>query len=161
MSVVLGIDPGVSGALAILDGGRLAGVADMPTLAAEGKKGRRIVDGPSLLRLLRRFSSKHSGLACVLEEVRSMPRDGHVGAFSFGRGFGTIETALAACAIPYATVRPSVWKKRMGVTADKDQARAIASRLLPEGATLWPLVKHDGRAEAALIALYGERENVI
>lgn len=164
MKLLIGIDPGVSGALAVRStGGRLLGVRDMPTLQAEGKKGRRIIDGPALLRLLGELAKRYSaqGLAAVLEEVRSMPRDGHVGAFAFGRGFGTIETALAACAIPFAAVRPQVWKKALGVTADKDQARAIASRLMPEGAALWPLKKHDGRAEAALIALYGERAHVV
>jgi crossover junction endodeoxyribonuclease RuvC len=87
-----------------------------------------------------------------------MPRDGHVGAFAFGRGFGIIETALAAADLPFSCVRPQVWKKRLGVTADKDQARQRATQLLPRGASLWPLKKHDGRAEAALIALYGLKE---
>jgi hypothetical protein len=50
-----------------------------------------------------------------------------------------------------------VWKKALGVPADKDGARARASQLMPENAWLWPLVKHDGRAEAALIAYWGIR----
>jgi crossover junction endodeoxyribonuclease RuvC len=86
-----------------------------------------------------------------------MPRDGHVGAFSFGRSYGIIETALAAAQIPFRTVRPQVWKKAMGVLADKDQARQMATQLIPSGAEFWPLKKHDGRAEAALIAQYGRQ----
>lgn len=149
---VLGIDPGVNGALAALHDDDIY-VWDMPTLAAEGSKSRRIVDGPALIRLLRKLA--RPGLSAVLEEVRSMPRDGHVGAFAFGRSYGIIETALAAAGIPFRTVRPQVWKKSLGVLADKDQARQRATQLIPQGGKFWPLKKHDGRAEAALIAEYG------
>ncbi|MDP2619885.1 MAG: hypothetical protein Q8P46_06865 [Hyphomicrobiales bacterium] len=160
MIAVLGIDPGVSGALACVDEhGVVQAMYDMPVLQAEGARGRRIVDGPALIRLLRRervfFSA--CNFRAVLESVRSMPRDGHVGAFSFGRSFGTIETALAAVEVPFVPVRPQVWKKALSVPASKDGARAAASRLLPSGASMWPLKKHDGRAEAALIAYYGVR----
>jgi len=153
MSHIIGIDPGVNGAIAALRGSDIF-VWDMPTLAAEGGKSRRIVDGPALIRLLRKL--RLDGVVAYLEEVRSMPRDGHVGAFSFGRSFGITETALAAASIPFRTVRPQVWKKAMGVLADKDQARQRATQIIPTGASFWPLKKHDGRAEAALIAKYGE-----
>jgi crossover junction endodeoxyribonuclease RuvC len=161
LTAMLGVDPGVNGAIALLDDlGSVVEVRDMPTLAAEGVKGRRIVDGPALLGLLSALRTR-AGRAypceAVLEKVQSQPRDGHVGAFSFGRSFGTIETALAACAIPFRTVRPNVWKARLGVLADKDHARHIASQLLPSGAAFWPLKKHDGRAEAALLAYYGTK----
>ena len=158
--LIVGIDPGVSGAIALLDGRRVMSVIDMPVLAAEGAKSRRILDAARIVRLFRRLVATAGGkeITAVLEEVRSMPRDGHVGAFAFGRSYGVLETALAAAGMPYQTVRPAVWKRAMGVTADKDQARAMASRLLPSGSGLWPLKKHDGRAEAALLALYGSKE---
>lgn len=158
MIVILGIDPGVGGALACVDEQDIVRtVCDMPVLRAEGARGRRIVDGPALLRLLRELQVLYLGydFRAVLEAVRSMPRDGHVGAFSFGRSFGTIETALAAVEIPFTAVRPQVWKKALSVPANKDGARAVASRLMPSDAGRWPLKKHDGRAEAALIAYYG------
>lgn len=150
----LGIDPGVNGALALLDErGECRGVLDMPTLAAGGAKGRRILDGPALIRWLRKLPPGR--VRAWLEEVSSRPTDGHVAAFSFGRTYGVTETALTAAGIPYRTVRPQVWKKAMGVLADKDQARHRASQIIPSGAEHWPLKKHDGRAEAALIAEYG------
>jgi crossover junction endodeoxyribonuclease RuvC len=156
MNYTLGIDPGVNGALALLDdAGECRGVLDMPTLAAGGKKGRRILDGPALIRWLRKLPPGR--VTAMLEEVSSMPRDGHVAAFSFGRTYGTTETALAAAGIPYRTVRPAIWKKVMGVLADKDHARMKATQLIPSGAKHWPLKKHDGRAEAALIAQYGRQ----
>jgi crossover junction endodeoxyribonuclease RuvC len=130
-------------------------VEDLPTLAAEGAKSRRIIDGPPLIRRLRQLATKP--ITAMLEKVGAMPRDGAVGAFSFGRSYGKIETALEAAGIPFDTVRPPIWKKAMGVLADKDQARQRASQLIPSGAKYWPLKKHDGRAEAALIALYGRQ----
>lgn len=159
MTTFIGIDPGMSGALAIYspEAHGSVSVADMPVLAAGGKKGRRIVDVARLVSMLRRMAVRFPDAEVTLEEVRSMPRDGHVGAFAFGRCFGTIETAIVAAGLPYRMVPPQVWKRKLGVTADKDHARAIASRLLPGGASLWPLKKHDGRAEAALIAYYGAK----
>jgi crossover junction endodeoxyribonuclease RuvC len=159
---ILGIDPGISGALALVgEDGRLEGVMDMPVLAAEGAKGRRVVDGPALLRLLRKLVTQ-SPIRATLENVRSMPRDGHAGAFAFGRTFGKIETALEACGIPYVPVAPQVWKKKLGVPSGSnsqksDHVRAIASRLMPEGSALWTRKMDADRAEAALIAYYGSK----
>jgi crossover junction endodeoxyribonuclease RuvC len=64
---------------------------------------------------------------------------------------------LAALGVPMSFVAPATWKRALQVPAAKDGARARASQLLPAAAGHWPLVKHDGRAEAALIALYGLR----
>lgn len=151
---ILGIDPGVSGALVWLrDGASVLMVCDIPTFAAGGRKGRRIIDTRRLLELLNSFPAD----TAVLEEVSSMPRDGHVGAFSFGRAYGVIEMALTSARIPFHTVRPQVWKRKLGVTGDKDQSRLIATRLIPHGADQWPLKKDHHRADAALLAYYGER----
>jgi hypothetical protein len=57
--------------------------------------------------------------------------------------------------VPITIVHPRTWKRALGVPREKDGARARASQLLPAHAHLWPLKKHDGRAEAALIATYG------
>lgn len=118
-------------------------------VADTGVKSRRTVDAPSL----------HALIGClrfdriVLEEVASMPRDGAVGAFAFGRSFGKIEALIAAW--PHVYVKPAKWKGVLCVPADGDAARRIASRLMPGSSHLWPLKKHHGRAEAALIAYYG------
>src|SRR5690606_8170905 len=142
-ALILGIDPGVSGALALLnERGCVVGVADMPVLAA-GTKGRRLIDVPALIRLLQSVADRARGVRAVLEEVSAMPRDGAVGAFSFGRGFGSVETALAGSGIPVTMVRPQVWKRRLGVPAGSDSKKAdavrlIASRLMPSGAEFWP-----------------------
>jgi hypothetical protein len=82
--------------------------------------------------------------------------------FSFGYTFGAIDTALISAGIPTAKVTPSVWKKALGCTQDKNQALALASELMPAGATHWTpkrlvRTKEDciGVAEAAMIAYWG------
>jgi hypothetical protein len=71
---------------------------------------------------------------------------------------GWLAGVLASRSVPLTLVPPVRWKRALGVSKDKDGCRARASQLLPKAAHQWPLRKHDGRAEAALIALYGARE---
>lgn len=156
MSLILGIDPGVSGALALYDPeGGLLDVHDMPVSERRmsNKKVKRSVDPYELSRLIDCWS-KSLGLA-VIEQVGTRPGEGAVGAFSFGESFGVIRGVCCAHFIRVELVTPAVWKRAMGVKGDKDESRARASQLLPRSAGYWPLKKHDGRAEAALIAMHG------
>ncbi len=156
----LGIDPGVSGAWALLreDGGFVQ-VWDAPA---------NVQDMRDLIVVVLQEAVKESftgGLRAHIEEAQAMPPrakpgqpqrfQGAVSAFNYGRGFGHIEGALAMARIPMVLVRASSWKKAMGVTADKEQARAMARRLWPTA----PLErkKDHGRAEALLIAEWGRR----
>ena len=154
-NVILGIDPGLNGAMAFFDAdtGALT-LLDMPTLHA-GAGGKRVLDDDSLARTIdgRSGEIRHA----FIEQVGSRPGEGAVGAFSFGQGYGVLRGILAAGFVPRSYVRPARWKKAMGVPAQKDGARARASELLPAYAGLWVRVKDDGRAEAAMIALYGAR----
>lgn len=168
MTVICGIDPGLSGALAFYDTATGAvETIDMPTLAlSRSGKARREVDPHALAALLWR---RHCGHA-VVEHVTPMPSDGEpdstgrrrrqgsASGFAFGKGFGVIIGVLAAVSVPMTLVRAGRWKKALDVPAAKDGARSRASQLLPAGSDQWRLVKHDGRAEAALLALYGVRE---
>jgi len=77
--------------------------------------------------------------------------------FNFGRATGILEGLIIAQFWPLESVMRHHWKREMRCPKDKDGARARASQLLPKHAHNWPLKKHDGRAEAALIALYAER----
>jgi crossover junction endodeoxyribonuclease RuvC len=154
--IVCGIDPGLSGGVAFLDtaAGAVLDVADMPTLAlTRGGKNKREVDMHALARLI---AERRPGHAFV-EQVGAMPGQGVSSVFAFGKSFGIAMGVLAATGIPMTFVAPIAWKRALRVPAAKDGARARASQLLPAAAHLWPLVKHDGRAEAALIGIYGLR----
>lgn len=148
-TLICGADPGLNGAFAVIDLTRATlKVVDMPTFERNGK---RHVSAPEVGAILKN-AAPH---AVFLEFVHASPQMGVSSSFSFGRSSGVVHGACGALALPLTEVAPSIWKARMGVTADKKQTAAQASKLLPDCAQLWKLVKHADRAEAALIALYG------
>lgn len=149
--IIAGIDPGLSGAICMQCDGVFT-VYDMPILAlARGGKNKCEIDIHALARL---FLNNRVGHA-FLEQVGSMPGQGVSSVFAFGQAFGIIKGVLATAGVPFTMVPPVRWKKALQVPAAKDGARARASQLMPAAAHQWPLVKHDGRAEAALICFYG------
>lgn len=154
--IILGIDPGLSGALAIIEDGPQGGClcVDMPTLAlSRGGKARREIDAHQLATLIVNWMPTHA----FIEGMRAMPGQGVSSMFALGKGYGIILGVLAATSIPYTVVDARKWKNAFSLNKDKDAAKARASQLLPAAAHQWPLKKHDGRAEAALLALYGVR----
>lgn len=155
----VGIDPGLSGALAFLgmaeDGTiRTLQVRDMPIFTiTNNKHKRREIDTQSLAQAIRLWAPH----LVVVERVHSMPGQGVASSFTFGQGYGEIRGVTAALALPVEFVGPRVWKKALGVTSDKDTSRRAASMLFPRHAAYWSRKKDDGRAEAALLAWYGWR----
>jgi crossover junction endodeoxyribonuclease RuvC len=149
---ILGIDIGVSGALALITmSGELIEVADMPILR-DGPKNRATVNGPLLAELIYKWHAEEA----FVEYVAARPGEGAVGAFAFGRSRGVIEGVLAACGVPTKFITPASWKRTVGLTlASKDAARSEAIRRWPGHASLFARVKDDGRAEAALIGIAG------
>lgn len=158
MTYYIGIDPGLSGAVARYDpetNGLI--VHDVPTheLKRNGKT-KREVDLHSLARIMDDLT-KEPGGSILIEQVGSMPGQGVSSVFAFGKVYGILLGVSAATFVPLDTVTPAVWKKAMGVTASKDGARAKASAILPGWSNLWARVKDDGRAEASLLAVYAAR----
>lgn len=151
-TAILGIDPGLSGALALYDVDGSLEVIDIPTLQLK----KRVIDEYALARIVDDWSGRIREV--WLEQVGVRPGEGAVGAFAFGRGYGLIRGLCTASFLPIIDVTPASWKRAMNVSADKDAARAKASALFPRYSGCWPLKKHDGRAEAALIALHGMRQ---
>jgi len=156
--VYLGIDPGLSGALALyIPATDTLHVGDVPIHEIKrGKQTKREVDVHRLVAIFR-DCAVHRPIVWI-EQVGTMPGEGPVGAFTFGRTVGILTGVAIAMDLVLERVTPQVWKRGLNVLADKDAARARASALLPRHAHCWPLKKHDGRAEAALIALYGARQ---
>ncbi len=153
----LGVDPGLTGAIARLGPDGLE-VEDMPRLASDG----RLVDAQALFELPILYTAL-PGSHATIEAVHAMPRQGVASAFNFGRSVGRAEGVLACLFGPSLhAVTPQVWKFGVGLRAipgaalkdRKDASRALASRLFPDDAHRWKLAKHDGRAEAVLIAWY-------
>lgn len=162
---IIGIDPGLDGALArYWPGSNGLQVVDMPTVTiVKGTTKKRRVDEVALARIMDDWAPTSTDV--WLELVNAMPSipdaDGHrrsmgtQSSFVFGLRYGLIRGVCAANFLRIHDVTPGVWKKALGVRGDKNQSRARATVHFPEHAQHWPLVKHDGRAEAALIAVYG------
>jgi hypothetical protein len=146
MKCILGIDPGVSGAVSFYfpaEPSRVA-VFDVPVAGGE-------ISAPHLADLIRGYSPD----VAILEAVSAMPGNGAVSMFNFGRSYGDVRGVIGALKIPLHLVRPQVWKKHFKLDRDKDKSRLLATRLFPSCADHFKRKKDDGRAEAALIALYG------
>lgn len=151
--LVAGIDPGLDGAVAFL--GEELTVVDMPVLRlSRGGKQKRDLDAHGLAHLLRTTPIDHA----FVEAVGARPGQGVTSTFSLGRSVGIIIGVLATLDIPLTLVSPAAWKRSLTVPKAKDGARSRASQLLPKSAQLWARARDHGRAEAALLALYGLRQ---
>lgn len=161
MTAVIGIDPGLDGALAWLSGDILE-TFDVPTLEmSRNSKAKREVDHYALARILDELTGRTlTAPHVIIEQVGSMPGQGVSSVFSFGKTYGTLIGVCAGNYLPITFVAPQTWKKALHVPAAKDGARAVASATFPRHGDQWPLKKHDGRAEAALIASYGRQRFV-
>ena len=147
----IGIDVGLSGAIAILnDDLRLAAVYDMPVMAGTGK--RQQVNGAELARIIKSYLLVE--FVAYVERVSAMPKQGVSSMFSFGTSYGIVLGVLAALQIPVVLVTPQSWKKEAGIVGKhKDYCRTLIQQRYPSA----PLGrKRDiGRADAIAIALYG------
>lgn len=150
--LTVGVDPGLSGAIAFLeDDGQIAGVYDLPVVRDAklawihgGQLSSMIIDHKAFRRC-----------TAMVERVNSMPQQGIASAFQFGVGFGSVLSVLQALGVAIEFVRPTEWKKSYGLGGDnkaKHQALHKARLLYPDAEL--GLAKHDGRAEALLIARY-------
>ena len=161
--IYIGIDPGLSGAVGIIcDNPNMVlqvTVQDTPTVLVEGEKTRRKYLVPAMANILSGFKDSGEGVLAILENVHSMPKQGVASSFCFGEGKGMWEGILAAYQIPTELVSPQRWKKAIMADQGKEKsaARFKAMALFPSMAEHLKLVKHDGRAEALLMAEYGRR----
>lgn len=149
--LTLGVDPGLRGAFALLDpDGTLELVTDLPVIT----NGRLSwIDGASLRNMLLN-ALRERPCRAVVERVSAMPRQGIASAFTFGVGLGSILATLQTLRLPIELVTPAAWKLVLGLGKDK-RASLDRARLLFPSVGL-SLAKHDGRAEALLLAYYAQ-----
>jgi len=162
--IFIGIDPGLGGAVGVIDDtaefpeNNREQVFDTPTVIVEGEKSKHKYLVPAMVRILLPYAKRTDVLA-VLEHVHSMPKQGIASSFCFGEGKGMWEGILASLEISMELVSPQRWKKAIMADQGKEKsaARFKAMQLFPSMAEQLKLVKHDGRAEALLMAEYGRR----
>ena len=158
---VLGIDPGLHGAWAVVeyDGPftTLSCVYDTPTYQRATGKARYAIMEPALATMLKTLLPLDQA---HIEEPGSMPGQGVASMLAFGQAIGIARGMVTALGVPLSGHRPAQWKRVMKVPkANKDVARAMVCDLFPAHADTFRLKKHVDRAEAVLIALAGERIN--
>lgn len=157
MTAVIGVDPGKSGAIALVRAdGRLNQVIPMPTT---GKGKGSEIDQYTLTAILRTLQSIANDLCIVgIEEVHAMPKQGVSSSFDFGKSFGIALGAIAGSTMAVRRVRPAEWKKTFSLNGkDKDMARGVASELWPDHTHEWKTKNRVDKAEACLIAEHVRR----
>lgn len=141
--LLLGIDPGVSGAFALYDSDeRTVTITDMPDTTSG------LVDLVASLPVLR---------ICTIEKPYYPKAIGVANVAKIATAYGKVIALLHQRGIPINEVRPADWKASLNLGSSKSASRELASQLFPDAAHQWARVKDDGRAEASLIAWYGLR----
>lgn len=156
--IVIGIDPGLSGALACVQGDNLLCVVDMPVekTGSTGNTKQRVA-AAALAAELRAMRLRNGGepVCAVVERVAATPQMGVSSAFAFGDSAGTLRGVLQALSIRIEYVTPVEWKRALRLSKDKAHARTLAAQRWPDSSALFARARDDGRAEAALIAAWG------
>ena len=151
---IIGIDPGLSGAIAISEDNKVLSIFDMPVMA-EGKKNKRQLNSALLVNLLKENVLNNEEVAIVVEQVNAMPGQGVTSMFNFGQTFGAIKGICAALGFPIFFVRPSKWKKYFElINSSKDSSRTKAIEMYPKLSNQLAKKKDVNKSDAILIARF-------
>jgi|TARA_B100001939_G_C16639710_1_gene487069 crossover junction endodeoxyribonuclease RuvC len=152
--IIIGIDPGLSGAIAILDDKKVLSIFEMPVMA-EGKKNKRQLNSAQLVNIIRENIKKNEEAVVVVEQVNAMPGQGVTSMFNFGQTFGAIKGVCAALELPIFFVRPSKWKKHFElINASKDSSRTKVIEMYPSISGQLTKKKDVNKTDAILIARF-------
>ena len=154
--IIIGIDPGIAGAICFFSNGNVIDVIDMPSMA-EGKKNKKQVNGRQIFNEIKMLKNNFpkENLIVVLEQVSAMPGQGVTSMFNFGQSFGIIKGICSAMEIPMFFVRPAKWKKYFNlINSQKDASRTRAIEIFPYFSTQLSKKKDSNKADAILIASF-------
>ncbi len=152
--IIIGIDPGVSGAISVLENKKVIEIYDMPTMIA-GKKNKRQVNGSQVTTIIKERINNEREIAVVVEHVNAMPGQGVTSMFNFGQSFGVIKGICSALNLPIYFVRPTKWKKHFNlIRTNKEASRTKVIEVYPEISSKLSKKKDSNKADAILIARY-------
>ena len=154
--LIIGIDPGISGAICFLKKGKIIDVIEMPIMA-EGKKNKKQVNGSQIFNeiSLRIKDFNKEDIKVVIEQVSAMPGQGVTSMFNFGQSFGILKGICSAMHLSMHFVRPAKWKKYFNlIKSEKDASRTKAIEIFPYFSTNLSKKKDANKADAILIASY-------
>ena len=151
---IIGIDPGLNGAIAVLQENKVKEIFDVPVMP-EGKKNKRQLNSAQLVKLLKDIISDNKEVAVIVENVSAMPGQGVTSMFNFGQTFGAIKGICAALGLPIFFVRPAKWKKHFDlINSSKDASRTKAIEMYPSLSDQLSKKKDVNKSDAILIARF-------
>ena len=152
--IIIGIDPGLSGAIAVLENNEVKKILEIPVMC-EGKKNKRQLNNAQLVNLLKDNIKDFNDASVVVEQVNAMPGQGVTSMFNFGQTFGAIKGICAALGLPIYFVRPAKWKKHFDlINSSKDASRTKVIEMYPLLSSQLSRKKDVNKSDAILIARF-------
>ena len=152
--IIIGIDPGVSGAICILTDGMITEIYEMPTMI-DGKKNKKQVNGAEVTNIINKELVNEKDINVVIEHVSAMPGQGVTSMFNFGQSFGVLKGICAALKLPVHFIRPVKWKKHFNlINTEKDASRTKVIEVFPYISSKISKKKDANKADAILIARF-------
>jgi crossover junction endodeoxyribonuclease RuvC len=152
--IIIGIDPGVSGAICILTDGKITEIYEMPTMI-DGKKNKKQVNGAEVTNIINKELVNEKDINVVIEHVSAMPGQGVTSMFNFGQSFGVLKGICAALKLPVHFIRPVKWKKHFNlINTEKDASRTKVIEVFPYISSKISKKKDSNKADAILIARF-------
>ena len=152
--LIIGIDPGISGAICFFQNGEITDVIDMPSMA-DGKKNKRQINSQQVFNEVseRIINIPKKEIIVVIEQVSAMPGQGVTSMFNFGQSFGVLKGICSAMQLSMYFVRPAKWKKYYGlIKTEKDASRTKVIEIFPYISSKLSKKKDSNKADAILIA---------
>ena len=151
---IIGIDPGLNGAIAVLQNNKVIEIHDIPVMT-DGKKNKRQLNSAQLVKLLKDNFQDETDTVVIVEQVNAMPGQGVTSMFNFGQTFGAIKGICAALNLPIFFVRPAKWKKHFDlINSSKDASRTKAIEMYPSISDQLSKKKDVNKSDAILIARF-------
>ena len=154
--LIIGIDPGISGAICFFKNGEVKEILDMPNMA-DGKKNKRQINGPQIYNEIskRIINIPKNEIVVVIEQVSAMPGQGVTSMFNFGQSFGVLKGICSAMQLSMHFVRPAKWKKYFNlIKTEKDASRTKVIEIFPYISSQLSRKKDSNKADAILIASF-------
>jgi len=152
--IIIGIDPGVSGAICILTDGKITEIYEMPTMI-DGKKNKKQVNGAEVTNIINKELINEKDINVVIEHVSAMPGQGVTSMFNFGQSFGVLKGICAALKLSVHFIRPVKWKKHFNlINTEKDASRTKVIEVFPYISSKISKKKDANKADAILIARF-------
>ena len=152
--IIIGVDPGISGAISIVENKKILEVYDTPTMI-DGKKNKRQINSAQVTNIIKERLNAGKEVVVVVEHVNAMPGQGVTSMFNFGQSFGVIKGICSALSLPIYFVRPMKWKKYFNlIKTNKDASRTKVIEVYPEISSKLSRKKDSNKADAILIARY-------